>query len=116
MKHTNEQIARVCHETNRSYCAILGDHSQVEWESAPKWQQDSAINGVQFIIDKPGALPHESHESWLEEKRVTGWKYGPVKDSEKKEHPCFVSYSDLPVEQRRKDYLFGAVVRSMLAE
>jgi hypothetical protein len=42
-----------------------------------------------------------------------GWKYGPVKDPEKKEHPCFVPYDRLPTEQKAKDYIFGAVVKSL---
>lgn len=107
-------IARICHEANRGYCAALGDTSQLPWADAPQWQKDSAIKGVQFIFDNPDASPSASHESWLEEKRQTGWSYGPVKDADKREHPCFVPYDQLPVEQRAKDYIFGAVARAML--
>jgi hypothetical protein len=109
-----ERTARRAHEANRGYCLALGDTSQVAWEDAPQWQRDSAIKGVQFIIDNPGASPAASHENWLEEKRRDGWKYGPVKDAEAKTHPCFVPYDELPVEQRAKDYIFGAVVRASL--
>jgi hypothetical protein len=56
--------------------------------------------------------PSASHESWLEEKRADGWKYGPVKDAAKKEHPCFMPYDGLPVDQRLKDYLFSAIVEA----
>jgi hypothetical protein len=103
-------IAKVAHEINRAYCEALGDTSQPAWEQAPNWQRDSAINGVRFHLDNPNASPSHSHESWLAEKAATGWKYGPVKDPEAKEHPCFVPYDELPVEQRAKDYLFRAVV------
>lgn len=106
-------IAEVCHEANRGYCAALGDDSQLPWADAPEWQKESARKGVQFIIDNPDAGPSASHESWLAEKEATGWKYGPVKDAEAKTHPCFVPYDDLPVEQRAKDYIFGAIVRAM---
>ena len=44
-----------------------------------------------------------------------GWKYGPVKDADKKEHPCFLPYHNLPLEQRMKDYLFGAIVAAFYA-
>jgi hypothetical protein len=84
------------------------------WELAPEWQRESAIKGVQFILDNPDAPPSASHDSWLEEKRRDGWKYGPVKDAEKKEHPCFVPYEELPLDQRRKDFIFGAVARACL--
>lgn len=53
--------------------------------------------------------PSASHDSWLAEKRDGGWKFGPVKDAEKKEHPCFVSYEELPLDQRLKDYIFAAI-------
>lgn len=103
-------IAKVAYEINRAYCEALGDTSQPAWEQAPNWQRDSAINGVRFHLDNPNASPSHSHESWLTEKAATGWKYGPVKAPEAKEHPCFVPYDELPVEQRAKDYLFRAVV------
>ena len=103
-------IAKKCHEINRAYCAALGDASQLPWEQAPEWQRQSAINGVQFHIEHPDAGPDASHNSWLEEKRRDGWKFGPVKDADKKEHPCFVPYDQLPSEQKAKDYLFKGVV------
>lgn len=111
---TNQEIARVCHEVNRAYCASLGDHSQPAWEDAPQWQRDSAVAGVDFIQRQPGAKPSASHESWLAQKEADGWRYGPTKNAETKEHPCFVPYDELPVEQKAKDYIFGAVVRSLL--
>ena len=107
------QIARVCHEVNRAYCASLGDHSQPSWEEAPDWQRQSAEIGVGFTLAHPDAKPSHSHESWLAEKQRDGWKYGPLKDPAKKEHPCFVPYDELPSEQKAKDYLFQAVVRAL---
>lgn len=111
-----EAIAKVAHEINRAYCAALGDLSQPAWEDAPEWQRSSAINGVQFHIANPNAGPDHSHNAWLAEKEATGWKYGPVKDPELKEHPCFVPYHQLPVEQKAKDYLFRAVVHQLASE
>ncbi|UCZ75334.1 hypothetical protein LHK94_20490 [Dickeya zeae] len=106
-----EKIARLAHEVNRAYCAALGDDSQLAWEHAPQWQKDSAIEGVVFHLngDHP---PEASHNKWLEFKKQEDWKYGPVKDAEKKEHPCFVPYEQLPKEQQVKDYLFRAVVHA----
>lgn len=114
MSITNEEIAFVAHEVNRAYCAALGDTSQPPWSTAPDWQRQSAINGADFHRNNRNAGPEHSHESWMEEKREAGWKYGPVKDAEKKEHPCFVPYEQLPTEQKAKDYIFRAIVHSML--
>ena len=110
---TTEQIAIVCHEANRAYCATLGDNSQPAWADAPEWQRTSAVNGVRFHLANPDAAPSHSHEEWLKEKEATGWKYGPVKDPDKKEHPCFVPYDQLPAEQQAKDALFIAVVKAL---
>ncbi|WP_315711043.1 RyR domain-containing protein [Brenneria uluponensis] len=104
-------IARVSHEVNRAYCVALGDHSQMSWDDAPDWQKDSARNGVEFHLNGERG-PEASHNSWLAQKQAEGWAYGPVKDAEKKKHPCFVPYDQLPKEQQVKDYLFRAVVHA----
>lgn len=109
----NEKIAKVCHEANRAYCQTLGDDSQHAWEDAPEWQKNSAIKGVEFNIANPEAPASSSHESWLEVKRAEGWQYGEVKDSDKKLHPCFLPYDELPVEQQRKDAIFKAIVAAL---
>lgn len=105
-----ESLAELSHEINRAYCAVLGDHSQPTWEDAPDWQRDSARNGVRFTLTHPEATPEDSHKSWLAQKEAEGWKYGPVKNPETKEHPCFVPYAELPEAQKAKDYLFRAAV------
>lgn len=108
-----EEIAKVCHEANRGYCKALGDDSQLPWDEAPQWAKTSAINGVRFHLDNPNAGPSGSHENWLKEKEKEGWKYGEIKDPEKKEHPCFVPYDQLPKEQQAKDYIFTAIVKTL---
>lgn len=105
---TTHLIAEICHNVNKAYCESIGDHSQPSWEEAPDWQKESAINGVEFHLDND-VTPEQSHMNWYVEKDKAGWVYGEVKDPEKKTHPCMVSYSKLPIEQRTKDFLFKAV-------
>lgn len=107
-----EAAARAAHEANRAYCVALGDDSQVDWNSAPEWQKTSFRNGVIGVAGGNG--PEQSHESWLAEKTATGWKWGPVKNPELKEHPCFLPYAELPPAQKSKDAIFVGVVRSVL--
>lgn len=107
------ELARLCHEVNRAYCQALGDDTQVAWEDAPDWQKDSALAGVNFVLDNPDAPASANHDSWLEHKLNDGWKYGEVKDAEKKTHPCIVPYEELPVEQRAKDHIFRAIVKTL---
>ena len=114
LKEIVTKAARMAHETNRNYCKMLGDESQVPWEMAPDWQKQSAIVGVEAILKNPTMTPDQSHEGWLEHKKADGWVYGPEKNVERKEHPCMVPYSQLPITQRFKDYLFQAVVRASI--
>lgn len=109
----DEQIAKVCHEANRAYCESIGDTSQKPWEQAEKWQQRSAIDGVAFARENPNAPASAQHDAWMAAKLKDGWKYGLIKDPIRKEHPCIVPYEKLPIEQRRKDALFQAVVRAL---
>lgn len=109
----NKDIAKICHEANKAYCETHGDNSQAPWEDAPDWQKESAIKGVDFNIANPDAPPSASHDSWLEVKKADGWKYGEVKDADKKEHPCYVPYDELPAFQKAKDAIFKAIVGAL---
>ncbi len=107
-------IAMLAHEANRAYCLAIADDSQPAWADAPEWQQKSAIAGVEMYMANPDATPEQAHESWLKQKEEDGWAYGEVKDAEKKIHPCFRPYAELPPEQKAKDYIFRGVVLAML--
>lgn len=111
-----ENAARLAHEANKRYCESIGDMSQPTWEDAPDWQRQSAINGVKHLLENPNATPEDSHNSWLKEKQADGWKYGPVKDPQKKEHPCYLPYAELPKEQQIKDHIFLDTVRTVIAQ
>jgi hypothetical protein len=108
----SELIASVCHEVNAAYCRATGDDSQPAWDDAEAWQRGSAVKGVKMALENRHATPQTMHQAWTEEKVRTGWVHGEVKDPVKKTHPCLVPYSDLPAQQRVKDHLFLAVVRS----
>ena len=107
---TIEQIAEICHEANRTLCAVTGDDSQPPWSAAPDWQKESARHGVNYHLANPDASAGETHEIWLREKLATGWKYGPVKNPETKEHPSIVPFAELPEVEQAKDYLFHYIV------
>lgn len=109
---TLEQVARVAHEVNRAYCQSLDDHSQPTWETAPEWQRSSARMGAD-LHTMGNFGPEASHISWMKQKLEEGWKCGPVKDPEKKEHPCIVPFSELPREQQAKDHIFRGVVHAV---
>jgi hypothetical protein len=111
-----EQIAYVCHSANKAWCDLHGDFSQKRWEDAEEWQRQSAIAGVKFRLENPGASPKMQHEAWRQAKAADGWVYGEEKDAEKKTHPCMVPYAELPEFQRRKDALFAAICNALTGE
>ena len=110
---TIEQLAKVVHEANKSYCEAHGDFSQKPWGEAEGWQRKSAIVGVGAHLDNPELPPSWSHDEWCRQKYEAGWVYGPVKDGEKKTHPDLVPYAKLTKEAQGKDYLFSAIVNAL---
>lgn len=111
-----DAIARVTHEANRAFCVSLDDLSQPDWLHAPDWQKDSARAGVCAVLHGDVTEPWQSHESWMAQKIKDGWSYGPVKDPERKQHPCLVPFDELSESQRRKDHLFLAIVRALIKD
>ena len=108
-KVAEETIARLCYEVNKAYCESLGDYSFLDWDNAPDWQKETILDGVRLHLQDSSLTPEKSHENWLKHKEKEGWKYGEIKNPEKKEHPCFVPYDKLPPEQKAKDYIFKAI-------
>jgi hypothetical protein len=111
--HKAAWIAKSCHEANRVWCQANGDDSQKHWQDAEQWQRDSAIAGVEFRLNNPDAGHDAQHNAWMADKIKDGWVYGPVKDAEKKTHPCIVPFDQLPEFQKKKDALFCAIVDAL---
>lgn len=112
---TNENIARVVHTANKAYCEALGDYSQLEWELAPQWQRDSAIDGVNARRLDSSMTSEKQHESWCSYKINEGWTFGEIKDEKAKTHPCLVPYNKLPSSQQAKDHIFTEICNAMLS-
>jgi len=47
-------------------------------------------------------MARNTHEIWAYGRIADGWRWGPVRDDEKKEHPCLVPYEEL--SETEKDY------------
>lgn len=106
------EIAKVVHENNRG----LSDSKTLSWDDSSEDVQQSAIDGVQAVINDPTITPAKSHDNWMKYKASQGWVYGEVKDEEAKTHPCMVPYQDLPEDERLKDELFVDTVKSEMAK
>lgn len=49
------------------------------------------------------ALARNVHEVWAAVRLAEGWRYGPVRDEARREHPCLVPYEALPEAEREYD-------------
>lgn len=116
---TPEQIARVAHEANRALQIEQRDPAipvSPAWDDTDSETRRSAISGVERVLDSRtrGVSPAaDSHWQWMTFKKEHGWKWGPVKDETKKEHPMLVAYDDLSRAAKVKDELFVAIVEAL---
>jgi hypothetical protein len=111
-----KKIAQVCHEANRALQTVNPDVNNPvsePWDLVKAEIRESAVSGVEAVLANPEQTPEQSHEGWMAFKVEKGWVYGPVKDEEKKTHPCLVPYADLPAKEKVKDELFQAIVRTL---
>ena len=48
-------------------------------------------------------LARHAHDVWARQRLTDGWRLGPERDDERREHPCLVPYEDLPDGERTYD-------------
>jgi hypothetical protein len=71
-----------------------------EGKSSPEEEEKVRV----FLESNIDFLAEAEHLGWEEQKRMEGWVYGPPpRDHEKRTHPLFVPYSELPKDQKDKD-------------
>ncbi len=114
--NSTTEIAEIAHEANRIYCRSLGDYSQLPWDFCEQWQRDTVMDGVVAISKDIVTEPGQSHENWLKFKKEEGWSFGTKKDESLKTHPYMVPFDELTAEQQMKDYLFFAIVTTLLGQ
>jgi len=107
-----DALSELCHEVNRAYCEAHGDLTHKPWADTDTELRVSVAKGVTSLLTSD-LTPEQLHSLWAEERTRQGWKYGAFKDVENKLHPNLVPYDQLPGEQKVKDYLFRAVVRTI---
>lgn len=71
-------------------------------EYIPKPLDVSNIVLPECLEELTESLSKNVHEVWAAGRIAAGWKYGPVRDEIKKEHPCLIPYEELSEDE--KDY------------
>jgi class 3 adenylate cyclase len=55
------------------------------------------------ILELTEQLARNTHENWARRRLAEGWRYGPVRDEARKEHPGLVPYEQLSEEEKQYD-------------
>lgn len=106
-----EACAHAGHEAYRAYSIATGD-SMPSWDA---YKRTVGGNNIRLAAKEilEGKTPERFHAEWSKKLLEDGWKVGPARDPEKKEHPHLVAYDDLPLFQRRRDEIFLTTVRAV---
>ena len=56
-----------------------------------------------FRDDELDRLARLEHERWMQERTQQGWRYGSVRDDQRKLHPDLVDWAELSDESAEKD-------------
>ena len=115
LKTSNElqnRLVLAIHEANKEIQQQTGEYIP----PLDNHLTQSILDGVYFVLNNPNCTPEQQHNNWCYFKRQDGWKYGQIKDFERKEHPCLVPYNELPEIQQRKDSVFRQTLDKFINE
>lgn len=108
-----QRIAQVTHEAMRAWQKANGQAPAPPWSRAPKWMKESSVASVSWRLNNPNAPTSAQHDQWIAQKKTDGWRFGKMKDANKKRHPMMIPHRSLPLFERRKDALVNAVVDAL---
>lgn len=73
----------------------------MEYRPAPR--DTSAVELPGSIRELTELLAKNTHENWSKQRMSEGWRYGPRRDDERKEHPSLVPYEQLSESEKEYD-------------
>lgn len=56
--------------------------------------------GIRQLTER---LAEHNHDVWARQRLAEGWRFGPTRHDDRKEHPCLVPYARLPEEEKQYD-------------
>jgi hypothetical protein len=68
----------------------------------------------QFSREEIEKLAEIEHRRWMADRKLSGWSYGPTRDSKSKHHPMLVDWEFLPEAEREKDRDFIREIPAIL--
>ena len=70
---------------------------------SPKPIETSDVELSKDLLDLTEKLAGNTHEVWAKRRFEEGWKFGLVRDDDKKTNPCLVPYEELPESEKEYD-------------
>ncbi len=82
----------------------------------PKPPTDEVARIPKLLTDLIEKLAEVNHDAWARQRLDDGWKLGPARNDERKEHPCLVPYDALPEGEKEYDRrVASANIRAILS-
>lgn len=104
-------------ESNRAFADRAARTLEaIGWGLVPDPLADPASVTLTLPPDRLEARARVEHDEWCEALVRDGWRRGPVKDAERREHPLLVPWTELDEAERDKDREAVAAIPTMLAE
>jgi hypothetical protein len=69
----------------------------------PEPVETSSVELPPAIAELVERLARNVHEVWARQRLRDGWRHGPRRDDERREHPMLVPYERLPDSEREYD-------------
>ncbi|MGO9269334.1 MAG: RyR domain-containing protein [Terriglobia bacterium] len=69
----------------------------------PRPLDTSSVKLTEDILQLTELLARNTHEIWARQRLADGWRYGPNRDDDRKEHPSLVPYETLPESEKEYD-------------
>ena len=104
-KVTVPELAEALHTVTRLLGRTDGQTISTWAELGNEDRLRSAM-AINAIMRDSTRTAEELHNLWLQIKVSMGWKYGPVYNLGKLEHPCIISFDRLPTEEKLKDEIW----------
>jgi hypothetical protein len=98
IKEDNRAAARRMHEI----LALVGLYI-VKKEKSAQLEKDQDINIMNHLEYHMELLSEAEHNGWMKQRLNAGWKYGEIRDDEKKIHPDLIPYHKLSNKEKEKD-------------
>ena len=69
----------------------------------PKPIDTSNVELPNSLLELTEKIAENVHEVWSQNRIKDGWKYGEVRNDERKETPCLIPYNELPESEKEYD-------------